>query len=172
MTRGEYITKLRKENNLTQDEVAEKLYIDRSTLSKYEHDASEMNLDTMEKLSKIYHDKVINIIYGNPDAYKNIENNIEKLHFDKYSAELNSLKLKKKLLRNRLISVIFIILLLLSFFVYYFINTYNSIKIYKLNSNDSSIFINNSLIVLTNQEMYLNIPNIKVNGEIKYVELV
>ena len=171
MTRGEYITELRKKNNYTQDFVADKLGVDRSTISKYEHDASEMSLEIMEDLSKIYNDQLINIIYGDENAYKNIEDNIEKLHYEKHQSELKNIKLKKKLSIQILITIVTSIALILLFFIYYFINTYNSINAYRIEPDiRDSIIIDGSLFI-TNQELFILIANIKEDKNIKKIEL-
>lgn len=51
---GEKISRLRKENNMTQDELANKLYITRQNLSKWENGLSIPPIDTLLILSNIF----------------------------------------------------------------------------------------------------------------------
>ncbi len=51
---GKKIKELREDKNLTQQEVADKLNIDRSNYSKYEHGKLELNLSMLATLAEIY----------------------------------------------------------------------------------------------------------------------
>lgn len=51
---GEKIKKLRIEHGLTQDELASKLFVKRQTVSKWERDVNEPDIDTIKKLSNIF----------------------------------------------------------------------------------------------------------------------
>lgn len=54
MTLGERLTKLRKEINLSQEEVAEKLNVTRQTVSKWELDQSTPDFDKIIPICKLY----------------------------------------------------------------------------------------------------------------------
>jgi len=51
---GNKISSLRKEHNLTQDDLAAKLYVTRQALSKWEMGTSNPSIDTLIELSKIF----------------------------------------------------------------------------------------------------------------------
>lgn len=51
---GKNITRLRKENNLTQDDLAEKLFVTRQALSKWENGLSYPSIDVIFELCKIF----------------------------------------------------------------------------------------------------------------------
>lgn len=51
---GEKLKKLRKENNITQDELAEKIYVTRTAISKWETGTGYPSLDSLKMLSKIF----------------------------------------------------------------------------------------------------------------------
>ena len=53
-TLGQRLKILRKENNLTQTELAEKLFLDKSTIAKYETDKIEPSLSQLVKLAKFF----------------------------------------------------------------------------------------------------------------------
>ena len=54
MSLGERLTKLRKEKNLSQEEVADKLNVTRQTVSKWETDGSTPDFDKIIPLCKLY----------------------------------------------------------------------------------------------------------------------
>lgn len=51
---GERLRLARKKNKMSQEEVAEKLNIARSNISKYEHDKLEPNIHTIKQFCKLY----------------------------------------------------------------------------------------------------------------------
>ena len=52
---GSRIAKLRKENKLSQEELAEQLFITRQALSKWENGTSIPSIDSLLEISKIFH---------------------------------------------------------------------------------------------------------------------
>lgn len=59
------LKKIRKEQKLTQSEVAKKLNIDYTTLGRYENGISEPNITTLIKLADIYHTTTDNLLGHN-----------------------------------------------------------------------------------------------------------
>ncbi|NLJ94377.1 MAG: helix-turn-helix transcriptional regulator [Clostridiaceae bacterium] len=51
---GNYLQKLRKENNLTQEQVAEKLYVSSRSISRWENARTMPDLDYLMDLAKLY----------------------------------------------------------------------------------------------------------------------
>lgn len=56
------LKQIRKEQKMTQTEVANKLNIDYTTLGRYENGISEPNLTTLIKLANIYHTTTDNLL--------------------------------------------------------------------------------------------------------------
>lgn len=56
------LKKIRKEQKLTQSEVAKKLNIDYTTLGRYENGISEPNITTLIKLADFFHTTIDNLI--------------------------------------------------------------------------------------------------------------
>ena len=54
MTFGEIIKKLRTDNGLTQDELAEKIYVTRTAISKWESDRGFPNIESLKTISKYF----------------------------------------------------------------------------------------------------------------------
>lgn len=61
----EIIKKLRQDNNLTQEELAEKLMISRQAISRWETDDTQPNIDTLKVISNTF-DISINTLLGSP----------------------------------------------------------------------------------------------------------
>jgi len=61
---NETLRELRKESDLTQEEVAQQLNVTRQAVSNYESGRTEPGLDILEKLAEIYRVELTEIIYG------------------------------------------------------------------------------------------------------------
>lgn len=69
---GKNIRLLRTLNKMTQDDLAEKLFVSRQTISNYETGKSHPDIDMLIKIAEILNSDVNTIIYGSPEssAYK------------------------------------------------------------------------------------------------------
>lgn len=54
MTFGEKLKKLRTDKSLTQDQLAEKLYVTRTAISKWESDRGYPNIDSLKQIAKVF----------------------------------------------------------------------------------------------------------------------
>lgn len=50
---GKIIKTMRHENNMTQEELAEKVFLGRTTLSDYEREKTDINFDSLEKIANV-----------------------------------------------------------------------------------------------------------------------
>ena len=55
MTFGEKLKQLRKDNNLTQEDLAEKIFVTRTAVSKWETDKALPAIDSLKLLSELFH---------------------------------------------------------------------------------------------------------------------
>ena len=62
MTFGEKLKKLRTDNELTQDELAEKIFVTRTAISKWETDKGYPSVDSLKQLSKLFHISIDELI--------------------------------------------------------------------------------------------------------------
>lgn len=65
MQTKEILLKLRNENNLSQEELAEKVFVTRQAVSRWENGDTVPNTETLKLLSKLY-DVSINTLLGSP----------------------------------------------------------------------------------------------------------
>ncbi|MEA4832020.1 MAG: helix-turn-helix transcriptional regulator [Oscillospiraceae bacterium] len=61
---GRIIKKFREDNNMTQDQLAEKMNVTRQAVSNWENSKTQPDIDTLFKLSQIFNVSVEEIIYG------------------------------------------------------------------------------------------------------------
>ena len=62
MTFGEKLKKLRTDNELTQDELAEKIFVTRTAISKWETDKGYPSIDSLKQLSNLFHISIDELI--------------------------------------------------------------------------------------------------------------
>jgi len=82
MNIGKHLKTLREKNNLTQEQLADKLFVSRSNVSKWERNISLPDAETLLELSKIFNVSVDDILLGNnkndSSGVLNIYKQIEK----------------------------------------------------------------------------------------------
>ena len=61
---GKHIRALRPERGMTQEDLAEKLYVTRQTVSSWENGKSQPNVETLEKIAAALETDVMALIYG------------------------------------------------------------------------------------------------------------
>lgn len=150
---GKFIAELRKERKMTQEKLAGLLYVDRTTISKWELGQNNINTDTLIKIADIFNLTINEIIIGE----KKTDDNIKEINGVTVNIIKNNIKFKKYLI----ISIIFILTLISSFFTYYFINNYNSIMVYEIHGETNDFAIHNGLMVVSREKTYIQIGNIK-----------
>ena len=157
---GKFIKELRIENNMTQQQLADKIPITREAVSKWERGRNKPDRTSLEILSKLFNVTTEELILGRRNEVNNIKENKE-LALNLYE-ENNK---KQKIVKNLIISIIALIIL---FFVYYFISTFNSIKIYNISYEDTNnnIMVYNGIFVTTREKFYFNLTNINFKLEI------
>ena len=75
------LQKIRKENNITQEALADKLNVSRQAVSKWESGTAYPDTEKLIQISKIFNIKIDDLINDNLDMNKNKVNNDKKLSF-------------------------------------------------------------------------------------------
>lgn len=157
---GLFITELRKNENMTQEEVGEKLFIDRTTVSKWERGDYIPNPEMLLSLSHLFNVSVNELLLGEKMTSENKEevNNIT----------VEVLKDSRKKIKKALFGSVSIIgILLFIFFCYYFINTYNSIKVYKISGEHDSLYMEDGMMIISREKSYIKLGKINFYDESK-----
>lgn len=150
---GKFITKLRKEKKWTQEDLAQKLLVDRTMISKWERGLYIPNVEYLLQLQELFDVSINEILYG---ERKNQSNNNQIDAVPIHIMEQGRKKLKKFLIVFSLI----IVVLITFFSLYYFISNYNSIKVYRIYGDDKNFYINDGIMILSKEKSYIKIGSI------------
>lgn len=161
---GNFLKECRKKNNITQNEVADGLNLTRENISKWERGITIPGSEYLKKLSEILGVTVSEILAGEYAVDKDAQSNQVICDI----IDENKMRRKKMLISFGII--IFVLLFL--FFLYYFINNYNSIKVYRISGTSDNFEINESILVVSKEKVYLNFNEIEsYNEDIKLMRL-
>lgn len=111
---GTFIKKLRQENNMSQNDLAEKIPINREAISKWENGHTILDSSTILRLSKIFEVSIDEIMYG---EFKTKENKkeIKEVYLQILMTEMQSTKKLKKTSRILLSSLIMFVVAIVYF---------------------------------------------------------
>ena len=166
---GKFISKERKNKELTQKELADKLNISEKTVSKWECGKGLPEVSLMQPLCKELDISVNELLNGEKNNKKNKEDIC--IEYMDYAQKKN----KKKLV---CIITMFSIILLLLLLSTYFLNNYGKTTIYELHGHSANFSYSDAILVKSNQKNLLNtgkiiITNKNINDtDIKSVELM
>lgn len=160
---GEFIKELRIEKNLTQYELAELIHISREAVSRWECGKSCPDPLILLSLSETFKVSINEILAGE----RKTEYNKDKIE----NVTLNILKEKNKLKKSLKITIAIIIILILMFPTLYFINNYNTIKIFTISGSNNNITINDGIFVTTKEKMYFNLGKITSSNDLNYLKV-
>ena len=160
---GLFIAQLRKEKNLSQYDLAELIPITRDAVSKWERGKRCPEPECLIKLSEIFDVSINELLYGERTTKINSDN------IDEVPIKLYDERNKKQKTLKILIGII--LFLILSFLIYYFINTYNSLRVYHFYYDSADFSVKDGVLVMTNEKMYFNLGGILSDYEIQEIEL-
>lgn len=133
---GQFIKKQRKENKMSQDDLAEKLYLTRQAVSSWENGKTVPSIDNIKDLANIFNVSIPEMYQGEIIENKQTVNDI--FH------SIISLEIKKR----HKYTIVLLSLLVLSFVIFtitYFITYYNNITAYMISSDSINYEINGNI---------------------------
>ena len=164
---GKFIKQLRIEKELSQYQLADMVPISRQAVSKWERGESIPDSSTLIRLSDIFNVTINELLAG-----KHLkDNSIKQLENTTLSILDDSNNKSRRIKRNFRISVIIITTLLLSFLSYYFINSYNSTKVYTITGNGENFKIRDGIYLTTKGKNYIKLGNIKYNEDLNITNI-
>ncbi len=121
MTLGQKIKKLRNENNLTQAELADKIFVTRTAISKWETDNGYPSIDSLKTLSNLFNVSIDELISNSAVEENNkfIEENDNRT-----IEEDNKLIEEKNARKMYFVAIAFLGLTVLSTLLAYFLKVY------------------------------------------------
>lgn len=164
---GKHIEELRKEKGLTQKELAEKLGLSNTAISKWECGCNLPDISMLEPLSKVLNIDIMELINPQKTIERKTENKPEEIP-ESQTLEIGKIK-KIFLIAFNVTACIFIVLLSL-FLTKKTTNSKNAeiaasnnIKVYEITSEDPSFYINGYLM-FNEKENYFILNKIKYQG--------
>ena len=164
---GKFIYELRTEKKLSQYQLADIIPISRQAISKWERGETIPDSSTLVRLSEIF-DVTINELLKGERLNKN---SIEQLEKTTLNILDESNKNRRKIKRNFIISLLIILTLLTSFLSYYFINSYNSVRVYTISFENQNVEMHEGVLMTTGSKVYMKMSEIKNNNELEIVNM-
>lgn len=164
---GQFIKHLRTEKELSQYQLADLVPISRQAVSKWERGESIPDSSTLIRLSDIFDVTINELLAGK----RLKDNSIKQLENTTLSILDDSNRKSKRIKRNFIVSTTIITILLLLFLSYYFINSYNSTKVYTITGNGENFKIRDGLFITTKGKKYIRLGNIKYDENINITNI-
>lgn len=153
---GNFIAKMRKEKNLTQQQLGDKLYVTDKAVSKWERGKSLPDITLLTKLSLILDVKVEDILAGEINENNNI------VDIDKRVEEIQeNIKKENKKLRIKYILLIILLLFILITIIFKYISFGYSIKEYIYNNSIIKIGIPQGSFNVKNNDRSISFKNLR-----------
>lgn len=163
---GKFIAERRKNKNLTQEDIADKLGITSQSVSKWERGINSPDISFLSDLGEILEVSIEELLQGEESSSKEQKKSHENKRNDilidsiKFYEGKTKRKYKMKILCVIIISLVIISSIL---FAYYY-NNYNKVKIYTINSIDENLEISGRLIFNPSNNIVL-ISDIEYNDK-------
>lgn len=154
---GRFIYQLRTEKHLSQYQLAEMIPITRQAVSKWERGVTVPDSTTLLRLSEIF-DVTINELLNGERIKKESIHQLEEITLNMLDENHKKSKVIKKIIYSFIITVIGLVILFLS---YYFINSYNSVKVYTISQSSDHFIIYEGIFITTQEKSYLKIGKIQ-----------
>ena len=159
---GKFIKNLRTKKGWTQEELAEKLYVKRQSISKWEIGKTSPDSENFRLLSEIFDVSIDELILGEYISKKDSTAKSEELKI-KIIDDANMVKSKNKLLKKIIIALF--IILIICFTLYYFVMTYNRFKMYYITGSSDGVSITDGLLFETNEKIFFQLGNVNIDKE-------
>lgn len=150
---GKFLSEEREKINLTQDQLAEKIYVTRQAISSWERGIALPGYTLLISLCDLYKVTPNEILAGERIHKKNAKY-VNNIIIDVLKE--NSKKIKKMLILN----VLSVFIILFAFLIYYFVSTYNKIEVYLMNGTGNTFQLNDSLLVFSNDRFHLKLGSV------------
>lgn len=167
---GKFIEQLRKSKGYSQNDLAKIIPIGREAISKWERGENAPSSVSLYRLCDIFEVTMDELMFG---EYLSEKNEIE---VSTVKAKIYDDNIAKTQKINILIS--FIIVLIISFFaicilLIYFVNTFDTVKVYTINCHNDEISIHDGLFFVTKEKTYLSLGKIEAidKKQIVYTKL-
>lgn len=161
---GNFLLELRKEKNMTQEELSIYLHVDRGTISKWERGIYLPKPDLLLKLSNLFDVSVNEILLGERKNEKN-EQEINHVTIDVLKES------RKKVKRVCIFSILMLFLIIMIFgvlfFGTYFVKNYNTISVYSITGENEKFELYDTLLFVSQDYISLLVGGVKNHSQEK-----
>lgn len=154
---GLFIKELRNEKGLSQEELGEILFVHRTSINKWEKGNVIPLNDTLLRISEFFDVSVDELLNGRRN------NQEEKSSTNR--AIIDLIRSNKKLYKVLFFLGIAFFIMLLIFLSYYFVTTYDSIHVYRVNGKNEKIKMRDGLMIVSNDKLYFRIGDFYYKDE-------
>ena len=156
---AKFILELRKEKNMTQQEVADYLYVSDKAVSKWERAICLPDVTLFSRIAELFDITVAELISGEKISNGNKVKKVDEILIDniKYEKKINKRK-------NRIITglIILIFLFLFIFFAFFFFKNYNNIVSFSFQGDSPNFRFIKGATVLSRKNYMLEIGNFEI----------
>lgn len=147
-----FLLELRKKNNISQQELADRLYVDRSLISKWENGKLLPDVKYFDSLCNIFNISLTELLSCKIGSKEDevVINYIK-----------NNNKKKNVLKKSLIISVLLVFVISFIFLFYYFTNNYNKVNVYRIDCIYDDFEIKDGLLIIAGDNTYLKIGSIR-----------
>jgi len=158
---GRFIFKLRNDKGLSQRELAALFPVTRQAVSSWETGKSLPDSQSLLKLAEIFNVTTDDLLTGKRLTE---ENKVETAEInlslvDEYHSK------KKTIKRITTTFIVIILTIVLIFLGYYFVNSYNTINVFKIRGENDHFKTYNGIMISTKQKNYIRIGELIKNNE-------
>ena len=155
---SKFIKELRLERGLSQEQLADKLFVHRTTVNKWENEDIIPLNDKLISIANFFDVSIDELLNG-----KRNEKNIDTTPTSNTLITLIKSKSRsKKIIIFLEIGLLFV---LISFLFYYFVSTYNSVKVYMIYGENDSVRTRDGLLVMNKEKVYFRPGNFYDNKD-------
>lgn len=155
---SKFIKELRLERGLSQEQLAEKLFVHRTTVNKWENEDIIPLNDKLISIANFFDVSIDELLNG-----KRNERNIDTTPTNNTLITLIKSKSRSKKVIIFLVSGLLIVLM--AFLLYYFVSTYNSVKVYMIYGENDSVRTRDGLLVMNKEKVYFRPGNFYDNKD-------
>ena len=151
-----FIKELRLEKKLSQEQLANMIFVSRTTITKWENGKSVPDSDKYELLCQFFNISIEELILSERKTSKNI-NSLSNaiLNFIREQSKKN-----KRLKLMLVICFLIIILMFIGVTILYYISNYNSIHFYTYSGKSENVEISDGLLIISKDKIYFTLGNI------------
>lgn len=149
---SKFIKELRLERGLSQEQLANELFVHRTTVNKWENEDIIPLNDKLILIANFFDVSIDELLNG-----KRNERNIDTTSTNNTLVTL--IKSKSRSKKVIIFLVIGLLIVLLTFLLYYFVSTYNSVKVYMVYGENNSVKTRDGLLVMNKEKVYFRPGN-------------